>query len=117
MNTICINCPMGCKLEVTKQGDEIIVTGNGCLRGVQYGKEEITMPKRVVTSLIKTEDTIYSVKTNRPIPKSMIFDIIKCIQSTDIKQKYEIGDTITINILDTGADLTVTGKNDLHKKG
>ena len=47
----------------------------------------------------------------------MIFDIIKCIQSTDIKQKYEIGDTITINILDTGADLTVTGKNDLHKKG
>ncbi|MBQ7308327.1 MAG: DUF1667 domain-containing protein [Clostridia bacterium] len=117
MKTICINCPMGCKLEITKQGEEIVVTGNGCIRGIQYGKEEITAPKRVVTSLIKTDDMIYSVKTSKPIPKEMIFDVIKCIQETKTTCEYEIGDKVTEDILKTGADLKVTGKNKIHKKG
>ncbi len=47
-NMICIVCPMGCHLTVDTETLE--VTGNTCPRGEKYGKEELTAPKRVITS-------------------------------------------------------------------
>ena len=29
----CIMCPVGCTLNVKKEGDKIVVSGNGCIRG------------------------------------------------------------------------------------
>ena len=55
---ICIMCPMGCNLTVTKNGDDITVTGNNCQRGVIFAKEELTCPKRIVTSSVKTEQGV-----------------------------------------------------------
>lgn len=116
MVTTCINCPMGCTLNVEKKGEDIVVTGNLCIRGVQYGKEEITAPKRVVTSLIKGEGYIYSVKTNISVPKQEIFNVLKEIQKIKLdKNIYEIGDTIKENVLNTQANIVVTGKNKLVK--
>lgn len=40
---ICIVCPRGCHLKV-EEGEELSVRGNGCLRGVEYGKNEVTHP-------------------------------------------------------------------------
>lgn len=116
MKTICIQCPMGCSLDITKNGEEIIVTGNGCIRGIQYGKEELTAPKRVVTSLVKTPNCLYSVKTNKAIPKEKIFEILKEIQQSSFtNDEMKIGDCILRNILETNADLIVTGRTNLNK--
>lgn len=50
---VCINCPKGCMLTVTKEEDgTITVTGNTCRRGEEYGRTELTSPKRIVTSTI-----------------------------------------------------------------
>jgi CxxC motif-containing protein len=47
---ICITCPMGCHLSVdTDAQGEMKVTGNRCVRGEQYAREEIFNPRRVVT--------------------------------------------------------------------
>lgn len=115
MITTCINCPMGCTLEVTKQGDQIIVKGNTCKRGEDYGKEEIIAPKRVVTSLVKGGNYLYSVKTNKPVPKESIFDVLKEISVIKAEDReYNIGDTVKSDILSTGADVVVTGKNPVN---
>ena len=45
---ICIVCPVGCHISVNTENYE--VKGNACPRGAVYGKEELTAPKRVVTS-------------------------------------------------------------------
>ena len=38
---ICIVCPMGCHLQVDDSNlDDIKVTGNTCLRGPKYAREE-----------------------------------------------------------------------------
>ena len=47
---ICIVCPKGCHLRVDEDNG-YAVTGNGCPRGAEYGKIELTHPTRVVTSL------------------------------------------------------------------
>ena len=39
MKLVCIRCPRGCNLNITKKSNgQIIVTGNSCPRGEEYGK-------------------------------------------------------------------------------
>ena len=51
---ICIVCPKGCHLKVDEEKD-FAVTGNGCPRGAEYGKKELTNPTRVITSTVCVE--------------------------------------------------------------
>ena len=104
---ICIMCPMGCNLTVKKVGDDVDVKGNGCMRGVVFAKEEITCPKRVLTTLVKTDAGVKSCKTTKPIPKDKIADCMKEIEKLRLK-KVKFGQVVIKNILDTGADVVIT---------
>lgn len=107
MNLTCIMCPMGCSLTVTKTKNGHEVSGNTCARGEAFGKEEITSPKRIVTSLIRTSKGVTSVKTSAPIPKKLIFNVMKEIDKVEVKNA-KIGDVVIKNVLNTGADVVVT---------
>ena len=48
---ICIVCPRGCHLKVNDNNE---VSGNFCPRGAKYAIEEITCPKRYITSTVRT---------------------------------------------------------------
>ena len=47
---ICIVCPRGCHLTID---DNMNVKGNFCPRGKQYAINEVTCPKRMLTSTVK----------------------------------------------------------------
>ena len=120
---ICINCPIGCNLKVYGDNEENIrVEGNKCPRGLQYGKDEVLNPKRMVTSSVplrKDENTgIYqmiSVKTSEAVPKELIFSVIKEIKSIDLKsngiKKIEVGDVLLENVCNTGVDIVATQRH------
>ena len=107
MNLTCIMCPMGCELTVKKDGEKISVTGNGCNRGVVFAQEELTAPKRIVTTSVKTEKGVKSCRTDKPVPKELIFDCIKEIEKLRLKDA-KFGDVIIKNILNTGANVVIT---------
>lgn len=110
---ICINCPLGCNLEVEIDGEDIAVRGNNCKRGEEYAKNEITDPKRIVTSTIRVcngEKPMVSVKTAQEIPKNKIFDVMRVIKETRINAPVEIGDIVIYNILDTGVNVVATSR-------
>ena len=107
---ICIMCPMGCRLNVKKVGDDFEVKGNGCMRGAVFAKEEMSCPKRVLTTLVKTQQGVKSCKTTIPVPKDMIFDCMKEIEKLRLK-KVKFGQIIIKNILNTGADVVVTAND------
>ncbi|SFR62344.1 DUF1667 domain-containing protein [Anaeromicropila populeti] len=109
---ICIVCPMGCHLKVTKtdQGT-IVVKGNTCKRGEQYGKNELTNPVRVLTTTVKIMGgSLHSlpVKTNQPIPKGLIFEAMKEINKVVVEAPVTVRDVIIKNILGTGADVVAS---------
>lgn len=106
-NLTCIMCPMGCSLKIEKTKNGLTVSGNNCIRGEQFAKEEITSPKRIVTSLIQTDKGVTSVKTSCPIPKNMIFDVMKEIGKVHVKSA-KIGDIVIENVLNTEANIVVT---------
>lgn len=108
MKTTCIMCPVGCRLEITKSDKEIMVTGNGCIRGKEYGKQEFVNPARIVTALLNTDKGVLPVKTTGLVPKSKIVDVLAAIGKIKVKSAKS-GDIIVKNILQLGVDVLVTG--------
>lgn len=97
MKMICIVCPNGCHLEVTKSSEGITVTGNKCPRGTLYGTEELTAPKRTVTATVKTTSAQYPrvpVKTTTAIPKKSINTLLKKLYTLTLKVPLKRGDVI-----------------------
>jgi len=107
---ICIMCPMGCNLFVETKGDEVLVSGNGCNRGVVFAKEEVSCPKRVLTTSVKTDKGVKACKTTAPIPKSLLFECVKEIEKLHFKN-VKFGQIIIKNVLETGVDVIVTAND------
>ncbi len=108
----CIVCPLGCGIKVEKNGNQILsITGNKCKRGYDYSYEEVTYPKRTLTTTVKTENGLMlPVKSNKALPKEKILLCMNVINGIKVKTPVNIGDIIVKNILDTGVDI-VASKN------
>ena len=107
---ICIVCPRGCHLHVDDENG-YTVTGNNCPRGAEYGSKELQNPVRTVTSTVKIEGAMYRrcpVRTSQAIPKGLMMDIMKEIESITVTSPVKRGQVIIENLLGTGADLIVT---------
>lgn len=108
---VCIVCPLGCKLTVTEDNqstDGYKVEGNKCPRGEAYGIKELTNPTRVVTSTVKIKKGLLSrlpVKTDGAIPKHLITECMKELNSIEVETPVKVGDVIISNVLDTGIDI------------
>lgn len=107
----CTICPIGCSMEVIEDissAEGYLVKGNSCKRGIPYAIAEITNPTRILTSTVRLKNAGLKrlpVRTDRPVPKSMIFDCMKEINLIEIEAPIELGTVIIENILSTGANV------------
>lgn len=104
---ICIVCPKGCHLQVDETND-YAVTGNGCPRGAEYGKAELTHPTRVVTSTVRCAGGLYPrcpVKTDRPVPKNMMFAVMEELNRVEVSAPAPLGTVVIENVCGTGASV------------
>lgn len=107
---ICIICPKGCRLHVDDQND-CRVTGNACPRGSEYGRAETKNPVRTVTSTVRVEggpSRRCPVKTDRPIPKTLIMDAAALLQDVELKPPVRIGQVVIKEICGTKANFIAT---------
>lgn len=96
----CTECPMGCSVNVTLDGETIVdVSGNFCPRGKIYAINETTCPRRVVTTTVKTDKgKPLAVKTDGSVKKSEIFNVMQIVNGIIVKTPIKIGDVICENI-------------------
>ena len=108
----CINCPMGCLVTVTMDGDEITdISGYTCPRGKTYAEKEVTNPTRVVTSTVKVvggKRERVACKTAEDIPKDKIMDVMRAINAAEVQAPVVIGEVLIANVADTGVDVVAT---------
>ena len=109
-NLTCIECPIGCEIEVEVENCVVLsVKGNSCSRGKIYAEAEVVCPKRVVTSTVRAENgEMIPVKTDRPVRKEAIFEVMQKINATSCKMPVALGDILVENICDD-ANLVVAG--------
>lgn len=110
-NITCICCPFGCDVTISYQASEYFVIGNKCPRGKKYAIEELTAPKRIITTTVKISGGLYPlipVKTEQPVPKGKIFNIMRILANVTVKPPIKVGDVIVENVADTGVNIVAT---------
>ncbi len=107
----CIVCPMGCRLKVEQEGDEIIsVEGNTCIRGENYAKTEIKKPMRVITTTVRAvSGELVPVKTDGPVPKGRVLECMERINTIHPeKEDCFVGGVVCEDLLGLGVAVVVT---------
>ena len=110
-NLTCIICPKGCSLVVSFNDDGSIkeITGNACKRGVTYATTECTHPTRTITSTMRCDDgAVVPVKTSAAVPKELMFECVKLINSSCVPADAPIGTVVIADLLGTGIDVITT---------
>lgn len=103
---ICIGCPKGCHIEIDETTFEC--KGNACPRGAEYAKNELTDPRRTLTSTVVIEGAAIRrcpVKSDSPLPKDMVQAAAKELDKVRITAPVKVGDVIVENILGTGCNI------------
>ncbi len=107
----CIMCPMGCRIsiEADSDGNILNISGNGCDRGKAYAKDEITDPRRMLTTTIACKNgKVLPVKTKNAIPKSEIFKIMHEINGILLENDVNAGDIVLKNAGGTDIPIIAT---------
>ena len=107
----CINCPVGCRMQVTVEDGQVVgITGNTCKRGVAYAEQECVAPQRMVTAVVAVADrkTPVSVKTRTPIPKKDIAACMAEIEALKLTAPIQIGEVVIENVCGSGVPVIAT---------
>lgn len=98
---ICIICPRGCTLTAEVDAQQVRVTGNTCPKGEEYAVNECLHPVRTVTATVRVanrHDTMVSVKTETPVPKDQMCDVVAQLRKIAVNAPVAIGDVVLENI-------------------
>ena len=108
---VCIVCPRSCRMTITSEGDELVVTGNTCKRGKEFAINEMTDPRRTVCTTVRTSFPsvpVLPVRVSGAIPKNKIFDLMREVHRITVSKRIGREEVVVTNILDLGVDLIAT---------
>ncbi len=102
---ICITCPKGCSLEVTRDGQTVLKVKGGCKRGKEYVQRELTDPRRMVATTVRVKGGIHPllpVATAAPFPKPRIGELMDALRRVEVSAPVEPGQPVLEDALGTG---------------
>lgn len=114
---ICVTCPKGCTLEVTHDGETVIKVENGCKRGHAYVQQELTDPRRMVASTVRTKGSSHSllpIYTSAPFPKARIQELLSVLRQVEVEAPISMDTVILQDALGTGIDICAS--RNIHKE-
>ena len=117
---ICIVCPNGCRITAEPGAEEgsPVLRGAGCPRGEAYVLQELTDPRRTISTSAAVaggEVPLVSVRLTAPIPKGRIFDAMEEIRKLRLAAPVAAGTVVLPRIL--GLDSDVIATRSVGKRG
>ena len=97
MELTCVVCPNGCLLTVWEENGETHVEGATCKNGVVYGQNELTDPRRVLTTSVAVKGGVLplvSVRSTAPISKQHLLPAVAALKDLFVDAPVRIGDVI-----------------------
>jgi CxxC motif-containing protein len=111
---LCINCPIGCTLELSEEDGEILeIAGAECKVGEKYAEEEFRNPRRMVSTTVRVTGgalQLLPVVSASPIPKKMVREAVRVLADVVVKAPVADGQVIYPDIMGTGVDVVSSRK-------
>ena len=115
---ICITCPKGCALDVTREGGTVLeIRGGGCKRGQEYVKAELADPRRMVATTVRIRGSLHPlmpVYTSAPFPKGRITELLAELRKLELRVPVKMGDAVLKDALGTGIDILASRTMNSH---
>ncbi|TVR17054.1 MAG: DUF1667 domain-containing protein [Nitriliruptor sp.] len=109
---MCTSCPLGCRLEVDAVDEDVIeVRGHSCKRGVKYGTQEHTDPRRAVSTTVWLHGgpcERLPVRASEPVPKPQVREFVRALQGLVVEAPVDFGAVVASDVAGTGIDLIAT---------
>jgi CxxC motif-containing protein len=111
---VCVVCPTSCV--VNAEWDEtglLSIDRAQCKLAWDYISGEILDPRRTVTTTVLVQDgdlPLVSVKTDRPVPKELVIDVMEELADVVVVAPIEIGEVIVPDVLGTDSAIVATRK-------
>ncbi len=87
----CTLCPNGCQIKKRKDGFE----GNSCNKGETFAIQELSAPRRILTSTVKTKNgELLPIRSNTSIPKECIKEVLKKLQNVIVDVPIKCGEEV-----------------------
>ncbi len=100
---------MGCTLEAVIEGEELIeVEGGGCRRGADFVREELTDPRRTLTTTVQVEDgtlPLVPVRSETPLPKGLLLDVARALREVVLTAPVAQHQVVLEDALESGVDI------------
>lgn len=110
----CVICPNGCEMTCRESSGAPEVEGALCDKGKEYVRQELTDPRRTISSLVKVNGgkrPLVSVRITAPIPRDRIGDAMAAIKTMQRNAPVTIGEVLAANFLGLGCDLIAVDDN------
>ncbi len=114
---VCIVCPKGCMMDYHYEGDKLIVKNNECMRGEKYLDQELTAPKRMLTTTVKVNDgelDVVPVYAEEYVDKDQVFEIVKYLKSIAVQAPINCNDIILEEI--NGTPVIIKASRDVKRQ-
>lgn len=106
---ICVTCPVGCTIDATVEGGELLeIHGQACKRGVAFVREELTAPRRMLTTTVRVRGgalPLVPVRSSAALPKGLIRDIVRDLRGIVLNAPIEEHQVVLRNAHGTGVDI------------
>ena len=106
---LCIQCPIGCRLEVDAVDDDVLeVRGASCTHGERYARQEHADPRRWISTTVRaTGGTVprLPVRSSQPVPKARILEVARALRQVELCPPIARGEIIVEDILGLGVDI------------
>jgi CxxC motif-containing protein len=105
---ICVTCPKGCTLAVTRDGQTVLKVENGCKRGHDYARQELVDPRRMVASSVHIRGALHPllpVYTSAPFPKPRIPELLSLLRQVELHAPVNLDQVVLENVLETGINI------------
>ena len=80
------------------------MTGNSCDKGAEYAKNEVTDPRRTLTSTVRIEGAAIRrcpVRSRGTLPKGKVQEVAKMLDVVTIEAPVKIGDVVLAGVYGT----------------
>jgi CxxC motif-containing protein len=106
---ICTACPKGCLLRVVLEGKDVVkMEGYTCRKGLDYGRQEISDPRRMLATTVRVENGFHPllpVYTQKPISKDKIEAVLAALRELRLKAPVKAQSVVLADVAGTGVDV------------
>ncbi len=109
---ICVTCPVGCSIEALVEGQELIeMRGQACGRGEHFVQEELTDPRRMLTTTVRVRGgtlPLVPVRSSAPLPQHLLMEVARALRQVELEAPVQEHQVVLENVFDTQVDIVTS---------